>query len=176
MKNLVKKAKKGDQEAFTALTRAISPKLLKIAQNKLNNTADIDDAIQETMLDAFSKLYQLKNPKNFEKWISKILKNNCLKILKNKNNMLLPLDESIINNCSTENLEQEKIEDDIIFQSITKNLTKDEKTIFNLKVKHNYKYKEIGKELNMSVSQIKSNFNRSKKKINTKGLGGTKNG
>ena len=53
---------------------------------------------------------------------------------------------------------------------------KDEKTIFNLKVKHNYKYKEIGKELNMSVSQIKSNFNRSKKKVNTKGLGGTKNG
>ena len=50
MNELVKKAKKGNKEAFTQLIIKIENELYKIARLRLQNNYDIDEAIQETML------------------------------------------------------------------------------------------------------------------------------
>ncbi len=175
MEDIVKRAKEGDSKAFTALVYQISPKLYKVALKFLNNSDDIDDAIQETMYDAFKNLYQLKNPKKFESWITQILKNNCIKTLKNKNNNLLPLDENIVNNYPFQP-EQEKIEGNITFQNIIKNFTEDEKLILDLKINHQYKYKEISEETNIPIKEIKKSFQKNKRKLKLKGLADKKHG
>lgn len=84
MKELVKRAKEGDPEAFTALIKQISPDLYKVAISKLDDANDADDAIQETMISAFRNLYQLNHLNSFKHWITKNLKNKCIEINKRK--------------------------------------------------------------------------------------------
>ena len=67
MKSLVKKAMRGDKEAFTRLITQYSSDLYKVARGILNNTEDIADAIQNTILICFEKIDTLKQPNYFKK-------------------------------------------------------------------------------------------------------------
>lgn len=61
MEELIQKAKKEDKEAFTKLILEISNDLYKIAKTRITNTQDIEDAIQETMIEAFKSIKKLKD-------------------------------------------------------------------------------------------------------------------
>ena len=56
MEKLVKKAKKGDAEAFIALMEQNRQSMIRIAFAYLGNEEDVADAMQETILSAFEKL------------------------------------------------------------------------------------------------------------------------
>ncbi|MFR2604315.1 MAG: RNA polymerase sigma factor [Waltera sp.] len=55
MEKLVKKAKKGDAEAFIALMEQNRQIMIRIAFAYLGNEEDVADAMQETILSAFEK-------------------------------------------------------------------------------------------------------------------------
>ena len=54
MEKLVKKAKKGDAEAFIALMEQNRQSMIRIAFAYLGNEEDVADAMQETILSAFA--------------------------------------------------------------------------------------------------------------------------
>ena len=60
MEKLVKKAKKGDAEAFIALMEQNRQSMIRIAFVYLGNEEDVADAMQESILSAFEKLEELK--------------------------------------------------------------------------------------------------------------------
>lgn len=87
MEELVNKAKNGDSKAFTELIYLIRLDLYKIARTRLACQDDIDDAVQETLIEAFYSIHKLKEIKYFKTWIIRILINKCNKIYsKNKKN------------------------------------------------------------------------------------------
>ena len=56
MEKLVKKAKKGDAEAFIALMEQNRQSMIRIAFAYLGNEEDVADAMQETILSAYEEL------------------------------------------------------------------------------------------------------------------------
>lgn len=59
--------------------------LKRVAYAWLNNEEDIADVIQDTILDAYEHIGQLKKAAYFRTWIVRILINNCTRIYrKNK--------------------------------------------------------------------------------------------
>ena len=82
MEELIQKAQKGDREAFTQIILSIRNDLYKIAKTRISNEEDINDAIQETMLEAYKSIKKLKDIKKLKSWVIKILINNCNKIYK----------------------------------------------------------------------------------------------
>lgn len=82
MEELVKQAKMGNEEAFTQLIIQMQCEMLRIAQTRLKNIDDVNDAIQQTNLYAYKNLRQLKEDKYFKTWIIKILINECNKVYK----------------------------------------------------------------------------------------------
>ncbi|MEM5017326.1 sigma-70 family RNA polymerase sigma factor [Metabacillus indicus] len=82
LKALVKKAKKGDGEAFVLLVRQYEDVLYRTASRLLNNDEDVADAMQDTIISAYEKLHTLKNDEYFNTWICKILINRCNSLLK----------------------------------------------------------------------------------------------
>ena len=54
MEQLIEKAKNGNTEAYTQLVILLQNDLYKIAKTRLNEEADICDAIQETMITRLS--------------------------------------------------------------------------------------------------------------------------
>ena len=95
LKVLVKKAKKGDGEAFVSLVKQYEDVLYRTASRLLNNDEDVADAMQDTIISAYEKLHNLKNDEYFNTWICKILINKCNSLL-NKNKNVSVIDENLL--------------------------------------------------------------------------------
>ena len=59
MENLIKKAQKGDEEAFIQALTSYMPVMYKVARTRLSSEEDIGDAVQETILSSFKNLQSL---------------------------------------------------------------------------------------------------------------------
>lgn len=66
MNDLIKKAKQGDADAFVALMEQQKQSMYKVARSYLHREEDIADVIQDTILDCFEKIGQLKNNHFFQ--------------------------------------------------------------------------------------------------------------
>lgn len=90
-KTLVKKAKKGDGEAFVTLVKQYEDVLYNTAIRMLQTEEDAADAIQDAIIQAYEKIHTLRNDAYFNTWLYKILLNQCNRIL-NKNKNLVEFD------------------------------------------------------------------------------------
>ena len=74
-------AKKGDKEAFKRIIEENKKYLFNIAISILGNEEDAGDAIGETIIKAYESIKNLREPKFFKTWITRILINESKKIL-----------------------------------------------------------------------------------------------
>lgn len=110
LKTLVKKAKKGDGEAFISLVKQYEDVLYRTASRLLNNDEDVADAMQDAILIAYEKLHTLKNDEYFNTWICKILINRCNSLLtKNKN--VLGINEHLLSEKGNDEFQKIELED-----------------------------------------------------------------
>lgn len=84
MDRLVKKAVRGDAEAFAELIRRNKQSMYKMAWIYLQNEDDIADALQDTILSCYEKISTLREPRYFKTWMTRILINKCTDILRRK--------------------------------------------------------------------------------------------
>ena len=65
---LIKKAKKGDVEAFGELYTTVYKKLYRFAFYILKNQQDAEDVVSEAVTDAFTGIRKLKREEAFSNW------------------------------------------------------------------------------------------------------------
>lgn len=160
---LVEMAKNGDKNAFSKLIKGLQNEMYRIARTRFYNEADIEDAVQETILQAFKSIKNLKYTQYFNTWIIKILINNCNIIYKEKNNIQLE-DYQYVNTFISSN-NTTSVDEKLSFDYIMKNLNYDERIAITLYYMEGYTNREISKILNTSVGTIKSRISRAKQKI-----------
>ncbi|MBN2984955.1 MULTISPECIES: sigma-70 family RNA polymerase sigma factor [Cohnella] len=73
----VKRARRGDNEAFSKLVKEMQTDLYRMARSFMENDADCADAIQEAILSAYRGLPKLKEPAYFRTWMFRILLREC---------------------------------------------------------------------------------------------------
>ena len=164
MDELIEKAKKGDKESFTKLILEIKDDLYKIARSRIYIETDIDDAVQETMIEAFKLIKKLKDNSKFKKWIIKILINKCNRIYRRKYKKDVSIDEYNLENFAPTN-DYKKIEDELNFYSLIKNLKYEERLIIILYYKENYSVKEIKEMLHIKENMINTHLYRARQKL-----------
>lgn len=76
---LIRKAKKGDKDAFCRLMDENVQSMYKIAAAYLKNDEDVADAIQDTILSCYENLKSLKQNRYFKTWMIRILINKSTK-------------------------------------------------------------------------------------------------
>lgn len=86
---LVIKAKKRDPDAFSELILCQMQNLYKTARALLSNEEDAADAVSDTILACWEKLPQLKEPGYFRTWMTRILINKSMDILRKKETLWL---------------------------------------------------------------------------------------
>ena len=74
---LIRKAKKGDKDAFCRLMDEQVQSMYKVACAYLKNDEDVADAIQDTILSCYENLKSLKQNRYFKTWMIRILINKC---------------------------------------------------------------------------------------------------
>lgn len=152
---LVKKAKKGDGEAFVALVQQYEDVLYRIASRMLNNEEDVADAMQEAVLSAYERLHTLKNDAYFNTWMCKILINQCNSVL-NKHKHFSTIDVDVLPEQRHDDFQQLELEDAL------NSLNKDYKIAFILYYIVGLNTKEIGAFLKEPEGTIKSRLSRGK--------------
>lgn len=93
IKELVIKAKKGDQAAIASLYEATSKAVYFTALKIVGNPSDAEDIAQDTYVTAISKLSDLKDEATFPKWIKTIAVNTAKNFMIKKKPVLFGTDE-----------------------------------------------------------------------------------
>ena len=76
-RELVDRAKRGDEEAFDALARSVGDRCMAIATWILRDADLAADAVQATLVRAWRELRTLRDPDRFDAWVHRILTNEC---------------------------------------------------------------------------------------------------
>lgn len=155
MDKLVKKAQRGDTEAFIALLEENKMALRRVAFGYLGNDEDVADAIQDTILDAFEHIRELRRTEYFKTWLVRILINNCTRMYrKNKNRVSLEevRDMGVYDRRTAE----------VEFIQLLCSLPEESRTIFQLYYGERFTTKEIAEILDMKENTVKSRLHRGK--------------
>lgn len=81
-KELVKRAKKGDTQAFAQLYSAIYKDLYRYAYYTLRSEQDAEDAVADAVTDCYAGIGRLKNEEAFKRWMFTVLSSKCKRIIK----------------------------------------------------------------------------------------------
>jgi RNA polymerase sigma-70 factor, ECF subfamily len=75
--SLVRRARLGDADAFTAIVTAYYPRCLRFARGMLRVKDDAEDVVQEAFVRIFRALPRYEERQRFESWLFHILANVC---------------------------------------------------------------------------------------------------
>ena len=165
MEELVEKSKKGDEQAFTELIISLESDLYKIARMKLECNDDINEAVQETIIEAFKSIKKVKKSEYFKTWLIRVLINKCNKIYKKeKRNKIIKKYNSTINNQPVNYNEEKKISE-LDFFILIKSLNYDERISLTLYYLEKFTTKEISEILKEPESTIRNRISRAKQKL-----------
>ncbi len=80
----IEQALQGDREAFGRLVRAYERPVYNLTYRMLGNSAEAEDAAQETFLRAYAKLATYQPGRKFVNWLLSIASNHCIDRLRKK--------------------------------------------------------------------------------------------
>lgn len=158
MKSLVKRAQKGDADAFTQLMQSQMQNMYKAARALLRNDEDVADVISDTILTCWEKLEQLKKAEFFRTWMTRILINKCKDMLREKKK-LYPLEEA--GEVPDSFREYENIE----WLETMKSLDEKYRLIMILYYVNGLKTAEIAEVLHMPAGTVRTRLSRGRSQI-----------
>lgn len=155
---LVKRAKRGDSEAFIALIEECKMTLSRVALGYLKNEEDAADVIQDAILDAYEHIGSLKKDGYFKTWLVRILINRCAKFYRENRRRICLEDYGGVAACDTGNA-------DVEFRELLQMLPDDSRLIFQLYFGEQFTTREIAQILGMKENTVKSRLHRGKEQL-----------
>lgn len=154
---LIKRAQKGDADAFVALMEKNKKSLYKIAKSYLKNEEDVADVIQDTILSAYEHIEELRQAAYFRTWLTRILINHCNDLRKEQ--------KRFISEALDENREAAEAGDDRAFYELLEELSEEVRPIFLLYYGAGFRVKEIARILETNENTVKSRLQRGREKL-----------
>ncbi len=158
MNTLVRKARRGDAEAFTQLITQCTSDMYKVARGILNNNEDIADAIQNTILHCFEKISTLKQTRYFKTWMIRILINECNQIIRKYGNHCI-LEEFM--EIPSKDTSMEYVE----FQQLMEVIDEKYRLILILHYAEGLKVSEIAEMLDLKEATVKTRLRRGRENL-----------
>ncbi len=156
----VKRAKKGDADAFAKLYATIYKDLYRIALCNLRNEHDAADAVSEAVLDAFASIKKLKDEKAFKSWMIKIL---TAKIkIKQKGYYT---DNSTVDISDVEQEITDNSFDGLEITEAFNRLDESERLVLSLSIVGGYSSDEIAKLCDTKAATVRSKLSRARLKL-----------
>ena len=88
---LVKRAQRGDRQAFAELARASGARLDAAARLILRDPELAQDAVQETLIRAWRSLPGLREPASFDHWLHSLVVRACIDLVSRRRRRLIEI-------------------------------------------------------------------------------------
>ena len=112
--DLVRRAQRGDEEAFAALVPAAVDRLVAVAYRILRDAALAEDATQQALVIAWRKLPTLRDPDRFDAWTYRLVVNACYAEAGRRRTNVLPLrlmsDDAAVVDSSGQTLDRDRLD------------------------------------------------------------------
>ena len=155
----VKRAKRGDKDAFCNLIRINKISMYRVAKSILSKEEDVEDAVSEAILKAYKNIKSLKDESFFKTWLIRIVINESNTLYKKSSREISVENEHFVNLQVND-----KYKDVTLYNAINA-LDDDLRTTTILFYFEDMKYKDIAKVLDIKEGTVKSRLSRAKEKL-----------
>lgn len=164
-KHLIIKSQKGDQMAMSQLYGLYAKAMYNVCRRMMGDEEEAKDLLQESFVDAFTKLSSLKEVNTFSSWLKRIVVNNCINAIRKRKLDTTELEENAeIIESEGDDFEYSRFKANQIMEAIDQ-LPHGAKTVLNLYLFEGYDHKEISQILGVSESASKAQYSKAKAKI-----------
>jgi RNA polymerase sigma-70 factor, ECF subfamily len=170
---VVKRAQRGDSDAFAALFHAHKARIYSVCLRMTNNAAEAEDLTQDAFLQVFRKIATFRGDSAFSTWLHRIAVNTVLMHFRKKSLSQVSLDEPYSNSDGAKIRREYGTKDNrlagcvdrVALASAIKELPHGYRTIFLLHEVEGYEHQEIAEMLGCSVGNSKSQLHKAKLRI-----------
>ncbi|MCK0161890.1 RNA polymerase sigma factor [Allomuricauda sp. F6463D] len=170
IKEIIQKAKKGNQIAFSTLLDTFWNDVYSFQILRTKNENDAEDITIRTFSRAFDRIETYDDAFEFKTWLITISKNLHVDLLRKRKRSLLNDMDSRGDEVKRVLDETPSVEDRLITEQNLANLLRDIKKlkphyqkVINLRYFHELSYADIAKELNEPINNVKVKLLRAKK-------------
>ena len=167
--DLIERCRKGDNAAFDEVYHRFARPMLNSSMRILNNLADAEDMVQESFMEAFTKLDFFVRKDNFEGWLVRIAINKSLGLLRKRKFRWVDIELVYIKNSDeAEASDEENDKNELSFESVQsaiEQLPDNYRIVFNLFAIDEVPQQEIAEMLNISHSNVRIIYHRAKNKL-----------
>lgn len=161
---MVRKAKRGDIDAFAALYQEIYKDLYRFAVYVLKNPQDAQDAVSDAVMDAFASVRKLRTDEAFKGWVFRILSNKCKARLKEYANKPCELSDELASQIAAPGVDGD-LPEHIQVRMLFFSLAPLDRMIIAMHLFAGYTGKEIAKQLGMNENTVRSRESRALKQM-----------
>src|ERR1700678_1625945 len=171
---LLSTAKAGDADAFVELSRRYYRRVFQETFRITRNQQDAEDALQDSLLKAFSHLNNFEERSSFSTWLTRIAINSALMILRKRRNCFeCSLDGTDDPNSNSERWEIRSLAEDpessyvrrereALLREAIRRLPPRCREVVELWQAKEYSAREIAQALGISVPAVKSRVSRAR--------------
>ncbi len=159
------KAENGDKKAFEEMISMLKPQLYIIAKSRIKDEFVVNEALQETFISLYLHLNRLKYINNVKLWVTKILINNCNRLVKKYKKNNISYDDIGAETFISSSSEYSKLVDELDFFNLIKFLDTEDRTLLTMFYLEDYTSKEMSEILKINESTIRSRIKRARDKI-----------
>ncbi|MBD3288434.1 sigma-70 family RNA polymerase sigma factor [candidate division KSB1 bacterium] len=174
---LIKRAQRGNIEAFEELIQQYDARIMKVTYDMLNNVEDARDVYQDIFIKVYRAISKFRFQSEFYTWLFRIAINTCINYRKKRTkNRGVSLDElqekqrehwELTGNPEEIDPEKHVLNEELnetINQGIRK-LSNQQRAVFVLRHYHGYKLRQIAEILECSEGTVKNYLFRATKKM-----------
>lgn len=169
---LLRRACKGDVQAFEELMQSHESRIYAIALRMMGNREDAQDCAQEAMVRIYRAMGSFKGQSALATWIYRITMNTCLDELRRRKARKVTSLDSLVNNgwspTDTGDTPEEhglRVEKQSALNQAIQSLPDDMRAAIILRDVKGYSYDEIASILDANVGTIKSRISRGREKL-----------
>ncbi|GIN88448.1 DNA-directed RNA polymerase sigma-70 factor [Heyndrickxia sporothermodurans] len=155
------KAKNGDRDALQLLIKNEKEKLYRVAFTYVRNEDDAVDVFQQTILHSMESIHQLKEPKYFSTWLTRICINLSIQVLR-RNQKVISIENTKVENDVGKDV---SIEERIDLLDAIYKLDDKYKTVLILRYYHDLTLEQIAINISEPLGTVKTNIRRGLEKL-----------
>lgn len=153
----VRKAIKGDDDAFISLVDECKEQLYRTAYAYVRDEEMALDIVQETVCKAYTSISKLRNPKFFKTWIIKIAMNISIDFYNRKSKVVYIEQEELLSKIGGVSSQEEER---LYLLDIIEKMDERYKKVIILKYFDDLTIQDIARILDMPVGTIKTYLNK----------------
>lgn len=162
---LIERCKNGNKKAQFELYRMYYRAMYNVSFRIVNDSYEAEDIMQDSFLSAFTKLDSFSGTVTFGAWLKRIVINNSISALKNKNKLeTVPLEKVVYKKSDDEGAKYDAVNVKELLNMVNK-LRPNYKVALTLNLIEGYDYEEIAQIMEISYENSRTTVSRAKSKL-----------